>query len=1056
MRLPWADRAEAAQAAREVAAVERNIELAAARIAEATASQLAQDMADEDRGWTRVNEATAPDYDIKRSDLERIRAKCIALWQIDGALAQAAHLLKSGTFGGGISPPKAADKRVQEVVDRLWDDDVNQQALFSREAMGQANLALVLEGERFFSLHTSAADDAVKVGVITPGQVTEAVTHPEDARRVVLWKREFRGRKWDFSRGAYVPEEGKRTWYYRDWRYSPQRMAEQDIRDNEAEALIQAAGRALQDDVCLYQFRSNTLGLRGIPEAYRAYDWSKAHARALSDLTTLVKALAMFAWKKKVQTRSAADLKALAQQFRDPVPGPGAVQVENQNVDLQPIDVSTGGQQNLSAAVLETHLESIRGFGFGSHWYSDPRSGNLATATAMELPAQWRISDRQAMFEALLTDLSQFAITCTMQTPRSPLVALPRDVDRALDLDFPPAAPWVAGSVAQLISAYVQGMQSGLLDEQEAAYQSYVIMGSNNIEAILERQFPPETKLEGEQPEVEGDDGDGEGAAPTEAELLAAAEQAMREAEGTPHGDCLEREAEAAGGEVVVPPFGDDSRAARLEAALEAALQARVIDPWHRRIKAWLRGLGDEVPGAATLEGRLRMELMPDRATLNAVLYHYMVRAGNLGGQRALDLIATGIVHAQEAARRVQEQEGIDPRKSWETLADFLARGGGGDADAAGFVFNLRDPSLLRELQQRGTKITGEVTQTMLSDLRETLTEQFYRRGAATPELLANIDSIFPRTYRNRAENIARTEIVMAQGTVLHKSYEANGIKRMQWSAYRDEATRSAHWAAHGQVRKMGEPFSVGGQNLRYPGDPNGSPANICRCRCDLLPVIGRDTSLKAEPWLGEDLRGAAEKPGDLERVDGMVRRRPPAATLPDGFMRKDRVKPLPQTASASRTRIVCGGIGAQEAAIPSSLPRLFEGEVPCAKQRDQDLGDRGERMINDLFGTQETRNTAPFDALDEQHRRAYEIKVKREDSIHQQIRMGPPAKANKANWLRENPGYEPHTVMVIAPVDPKTTPTEIYMREGYGSFRRTAMEHVATVEPSGVVQWHL
>jgi hypothetical protein len=44
--------------------------------------------------------------------------------------------------------------------------------------------------------------------------------------------------------------------------------------------------------------------------------------------------------------------------------------------------------------------------------------------------------------------------------------------------------------------------------------------------------------------------------------------------------------------------------------------------------------------------------------------------------------------------------------------------------------------------------------------------------------------------------------------------------------------------AADGQVVGLDEPFIVGGEQLMYPGDPAGSPGNICNCLCDTFPEV--------------------------------------------------------------------------------------------------------------------------------------------------------------------------------------------------------------------------
>jgi hypothetical protein len=252
-----------------------------------------------------------------------------------------------------------------------------------------------------------------------------------------------------------------------------------------------------------YHVKANTLGLRGIPEAYRAYDWIRSHARTVSDLVTLSKALAMFAWRKKLNTKSATAIENAAKMFRTPPSGPAGVQVENQNVQLDAINVPTGGVGNLEVASRQTHLQSIRPFGFGEHWYSDASTGNLATASAMDMPAIWKIEERQQFIGEVCEDLTRLAIELAVIQGDFPSRRLPTRVDRAFDLDFPAPQPRNENVLGIFLNALTTAAKDGLIDPREAAYQAYTALGSNDVTEILERQFPTEDKLDGQAPTVE-------------------------------------------------------------------------------------------------------------------------------------------------------------------------------------------------------------------------------------------------------------------------------------------------------------------------------------------------------------------------------------------------------------------------------------------------------------------------------------------------------------------------------------------------------------------------
>jgi len=97
--------------------------------------------------------------------------------------------------------------------------------------------------------------------------------------------------------------------------------------------------------------------------------------------------------------------------------------------------------------------------------------------------------------------------------------------------------------------------------------------------------------------------------------------------------------------------------------------------------------------------------------------------------------------------------------------------------------------------------------------------------------------SVSLATLRSRV--IARTEAHNASTAATQAAAEASEIPmKRQWVAAQGERTREDHSAADGQTVGMNQPFIVGGEELMYPGDPNGSAENVinCRCVCAYIP----------------------------------------------------------------------------------------------------------------------------------------------------------------------------------------------------------------------------
>ncbi len=89
---------------------------------------------------------------------------------------------------------------------------------------------------------------------------------------------------------------------------------------------------------------------------------------------------------------------------------------------------------------------------------------------------------------------------------------------------------------------------------------------------------------------------------------------------------------------------------------------------------------------------------------------------------------------------------------------------------------------------------------------------------------------------RARAQMIARTETHIASQVGSNAAADATGLQLdKEWGATEDARTRLAHSIADGQKVDKNAYFIVGGEHMRFPGDPNGSARNVINCRCVVL-----------------------------------------------------------------------------------------------------------------------------------------------------------------------------------------------------------------------------
>jgi SPP1 gp7 family putative phage head morphogenesis protein len=89
--------------------------------------------------------------------------------------------------------------------------------------------------------------------------------------------------------------------------------------------------------------------------------------------------------------------------------------------------------------------------------------------------------------------------------------------------------------------------------------------------------------------------------------------------------------------------------------------------------------------------------------------------------------------------------------------------------------------------------------------------------------------------WQTRAERIARTETTAAYNAGSQNAFFEEGAGAKMWIALADERTRETHLEAHGQCVPTDDVFTVGGEQLLFPGDPSASGFEVINCRCTIV-----------------------------------------------------------------------------------------------------------------------------------------------------------------------------------------------------------------------------
>jgi hypothetical protein len=147
---------------------------------------------------------------------------------------------------------------------------------------------------------------------------------------------------------------------------------------------------------------------------------------------------------------------------------------------------------------------------------------------------------------------------------------------------------------------------------------------------------------------------------------------------------------------------------------------------------------------------------------------------------------------------------------------------------------------------QRVTMVSSTAQATLTNTLRQFMSDPIFM-SAGEKVQAKMLRQKFDGLADYQARRIVRTEATNAanyatEQAALNLFPGADMTKT--WKSGYDARVRPAHQAANNQVVPFNSKFSVGGESLQRPGDPNGSASNVINCRCSMivLPKAGANT----------------------------------------------------------------------------------------------------------------------------------------------------------------------------------------------------------------------
>ena len=385
----------------------------------------------EDVGWQRVDGESGTEF--SRDALRGIMGLSRLAYLKSPLVNRAVSLQASYVFGQGISL-KAHDPAVDTIVQGWWQDRANRAELSSHQALILKEVDLQVDGNLFYVLFTNRSDGRVIIRSLPVDEVTDILMNPDDRRDPWYYKREWTETVWNLAKGSTTTT--RKVAYYPDWQYQPQGGHPASI-----------GGNPIMKDHPIYHRKVGGLqNMRfGLPETYAALDWAKAYKEFLEDRLTVSRGLSKFIAKLTVSggSRGVAAAKARlgttvgtggSSRETNPAPVTPSIFIQGEGAgNLEPIKL--GGATIHPDEGRRFMLMAAAALGWSEQFFGDSQVGALATAKALDRPAELRIRDRQLLWAEDLQELAGYVIAQAIAAPKSGFSGAQ---DLTVEVGFPP------------------------------------------------------------------------------------------------------------------------------------------------------------------------------------------------------------------------------------------------------------------------------------------------------------------------------------------------------------------------------------------------------------------------------------------------------------------------------------------------------------------------------------------------------------------------------------------------------------------------------------------
>lgn len=350
------------------------------------------ELALDDRGWLVGGKRMAGELDPLSRQVQVNRSRYY--WLRDPLVKQAVRLYTDYAFGAEAMTYHALgddditpDKSTQDELDKFMKNRKNRR-ITSRAGQRRLSHRLLVDGELFFAVYEDGT-----IRMFDCLQMNDIITDPDDEDVVIAYKRT-----------TAAKSTAPKTLYYKPWDYDEEAYGPSPkVGASEIQPYYGGDAQKIQNikfepKCVMYHLAFDAMEKRGTTLISACSDWTREHRRFMTARVAIADALTRFTFKGKVKggqkmlNSVRSKLESTFSQTglaggteHQPPNAPGGIWLENEGVNLTATPRMTGAS-DAKADSEQLKLMTCAGTGIMLHYFGDPGTTNLASATAMELP----------------------------------------------------------------------------------------------------------------------------------------------------------------------------------------------------------------------------------------------------------------------------------------------------------------------------------------------------------------------------------------------------------------------------------------------------------------------------------------------------------------------------------------------------------------------------------------------------------------------------------------------------------------------------------------------